>query len=63
MTPSLKNLQKAAGTFVVFKKKIWEDKLTWNEVQVGLGDGGASCHRQMGKSGIKGQVVWPHPHT
>lgn len=31
--------------------------LTWYEVQVGLGDGGASCHRQVGKSRVKGQVT------
>lgn len=43
------------------KEEIWgpivAGDLTWYEVHVGLGDGGASCHRQVGKSRVKGQVT------
>lgn len=35
--------------------------LTWHEVHVGLGDSGASCYRQMGMSGVKGQVILVPP--
>lgn len=62
---SLSVPRKAAVTVFRFKKKTGtkRDELTWYEVQVGLSDGRTSCHTQTGRSGIKGQVVWPRPHT
>lgn len=45
------------GVFYRETVQIVAGDLTWYEVHVALGDGGASCHRQVGESRVKSQVT------